>query len=391
MNTIPVATTNTLPITGDAGEMYMNSDTGSVVVNDGLNWRHYKPMGMINDLVLQQNILSTNIPAPIGQAGVAYATDTNQYMINHDGAWYMFDVDSTQPFADLQSITTTNTESQIFSSSPAAYTLEFASDTNNLYLYDGAIWRVYNNDLHNIYSLSFDGTDDYMDCSSNFTSLWSGSFSISLWLKTPISFASGVDNYLGNNFVAGDGYIEFRHQYVSSSTARIEFYFGNSATGSSPYGTYGAATAAVLSTDRWYHLVLTADRPSSGTTTVTLYINGSPTTLTPHTAFLSTLPNAGGTWSNNTLIAARNNASSSLNLEGHLDEVAFFNSVLTSEDVSTIYNNGTPADLYDFDPTHWWRMGDNDGGTGTIITDQGSGGNDGTLIKGPAFSTTVPN
>jgi len=303
------------------------------------------------------------------------------------------DVQALQP---IFNISTRDTKANILASTPTnpsgEVTVAYGTDTGDFYIYDGSAWYVYKDDgFSNTYSLSFDGTNDYVDCSSTFTSLWSGSFSISLWLKTPISFASGVDNYLGNNFVAGDGYIEFRHQYVSSSTARIEFYFGNSATGSSPYGTYGAATAAVLSTDRWYHLVLTADRPSSGTTTVTLYINGSPTTLTPHTAFLSTLPNAGGTWSNNTLIAARNNASSSLNLEGHLDEVAFFNSVLTSEDVSTIYNNGTPADLYDFNPTHWWRMGDNDGGTGTIITDQGSGGNDGTLIKGPAFSTTVPN
>jgi len=35
-------------------------------------------------------------------------------------------------------------------------------------------------------------------------------------------------------------------------------------------------------------------------------------------------------------------------------------------------------------------MGDNDGGTGTTITDQGSGGNDGTLINAPTFSTNVP-
>ena len=59
-------------------------------------------------------------------------------------------------------------------------------------------------------SVSFDGTDDYMDCSATFTSLWAGSFSISLWLKTPSSFTSGVDNYLGNEHVSGQGNIEFR-------------------------------------------------------------------------------------------------------------------------------------------------------------------------------------
>ena len=40
---------------------------------------------------------------------------------------------------------------------------------------------------------------------------------------------------------------------------------------------------------------------------------------------------------------------------------------------------------------NWWRMGDNDNGTGTTITDQGSGGNDGTLTNGPTFSSSVPS
>ena len=41
----------------------------------------------------------------------------------------------------------------------------------------------------------------------------------------------------------------------------------------------------------------------------------------------------------------------------------------------------------------WWRMGDNDGGTGTTITDQGSGGNNGTLTNGPTFHdlSTAPD
>lgn len=245
-------------------------------------------------------------------------------------------------------------------------------------------------------SVSFDGTDDYMDCSATFTSLWAGSFSISLWLKTPSSFTSGVDNYLGNEHVSGQGNIEFRQRQVTTSTAKIEVYLGNSATGTPPYGTYGGATSAVLSTNSWYHLVWTADRPSSGATTTTLYVDGSETTLNSIQSFLSSIPNAGGTWSNNTLIGARNTSSSGsgsgeLFLEGHLDEIAFFNSVLSSSDVSTIYNSGVPSDISSFSPVNWWRMGDDDGGTGTTITDQGSGGNDGTLTNGPTFSTDVPS
>ena len=77
--------------------------------------------------------------------------------------------------------------------------------------------------------------------------------------------------------------------------------------------------------------------------------------------------------------------------QGLLDEVAIWDSGLTSQNLTDIYNSGVPGDLTSYSPNGWWRMGDNDGGTGTTITDQGSGGNDGTLTNGPTFSTDVPS
>lgn len=284
----------------------------------------------------------------------------------------------------------------------------YATDSENLYfaqstagVSDAFLMKLEPSTLafQNNYSLSFDGANDCLDPSSTFTDLWSGSFSISLWLKTPSTFdTSGADCYVANDFVAGQGMIEYRQGVVSSSAAKIEFYFGNSASNSysEGFGSYGAATSAVLGVNTWYHIVITADRPASGTTTATLYINGSvESSFNTLSSYLSDLPNAGGTWSNNTLIGARNNVSSGsgsgeLFLEGHLDEVAFFNSALSASDVTSMYNNGTPSYLGSFNPVNWWRMGDNDGGTGTTITDQGTRGNDATFGNAPTFSTDVP-
>ena len=36
-------------------------------------------------------------------------------------------------------------------------------------------------------------------------------------------------------------------------------------------------------------------------------------------------------------------------------------------------------------------MGDNDGGSGTTVTDQGSGGNNGTLTNDAVFEEDVPS
>ena len=77
-------------------------------------------------------------------------------------------------------------------------------------------------------------------------------------------------------------------------------------------------------------------------------------------------------------------------LDGLIDEVSLFDSALSASDITSIYNSGVPNDISSLNPVGWWRMGDNDGGTGTTITDQGSGSNDGTLTNGPTFSTTVP-
>jgi len=73
-----------------------------------------------------------------------------------------------------------------------------------------------------------------------------------------------------------------------------------------------------------------------------------------------------------------------------IDEAAYFSTALSAAQITAIYNSGDPANLAPYSPVGWYRMGDNDGGTGTTITDQGSGGNDGTLINAPTFSTNVP-
>ena len=54
-------------------------------------------------------------------------------------------------------------------------------------------------------SVVFDGTDDYAASGSAFNSIWSGSFTISFWYKSPSSFSAGVDNYLGNTAAASKG------------------------------------------------------------------------------------------------------------------------------------------------------------------------------------------
>ena len=246
-------------------------------------------------------------------------------------------------------------------------------------------------------SVLFDGTDDMADSGATFNSIWSGSFTISFWYKSPSSFSAGVDDFLGNDFVTGKGNIEFRWRQKSSSTAGIELYFTPSGGSSGNYNLYAglAESSDYLSTNTWYHLCWVANRPASGTTSSVLYINAIPASLV-HTGGLSSIHNAGGTFDNNTLIGARNNASSGsgsgeLYLDGHLDEMAFFNSALSSSDVTSIYNRGVPGDLASLSPSHWWRFGDGtEAGAGDTIYDMAGSTNLTTSTDPATYSTDVP-
>ena len=69
--------------------------------------------------------------------------------------------------------------------------------------------------------------------------------------------------------------------------------------------------------------------------------------------------------------------------------MALFNITLDATQAAAI-GGTTPTDLTGHAGLiNWWRMGDNDGGTGTTITDQ-AGSNNGTLINSASIVTDVP-
>ncbi len=139
-----------------------------------------------------------------------------------------------------------------------------------------------------------------------------------------------------------------------------------------------------LSTGVWHHLVATYDG-SNTVGGIKLYRAGSASAMQN----VSVGTYAGMASQQGALRIGQWEVNSSV-MNGLVDEVSVFDYELSSSQVSDIYNSGSPADISSLSPLGWWRMGDNDGGTGTTITDQGSGGNNGTLTNGPTFSTTVP-
>jgi len=282
----------------------------------------------------------------------------------------------------LFNVTTRDTEANILASTPTnpsgEVNIAFGTDTNDFYIYDGSAWYIYNTDTFvNTYSVDLDGTNDYIDCGGDADfSFTDGSgndnpFSISAWVKLD-----------GNNRtrVAGKGNLEWLFGTGSTSKFSI-FLWSNDST--SAY--LAKEETSVLATGTWHHIVATYDG-SNNVSGINLYRAGSLVTMSD----VSSGTYAGMASQQGSLRLGQWELNSSV-MNGLVDEVAVFDYELTSSQVSTIYNSGSPADISSLNPLGYWRMGDNNGGTGTTITDQGSGGNDGTLTNGPTFSTTVPS
>lgn len=215
----------------------------------------------------------------------------------------------------------------------------------------------------NTYSVDFDGTDDYVALGTNFApfNFGTGEFTVTLWAYPHSLHTVTYQALIGTHYISGTVW----GAYMRSDG--IFIYGGGALTG-----------GGTLADDTWHHCVFTRN---SGT--VTVYLNGSS---------VASVSNSNNYNSSSNMSRIGDDVSSSNPpFNGLIDEVACWKSGVSASDVTAIYNSGVPADLSSYNPEGYWRMGDNDGGTGTTITDQGSGGNDGTFEGPPTFSTNVPS
>ena len=220
--------------------------------------------------------------------------------------------------------------------------------------------------LENDFSLNFDGTNDYLDIGT--VSELNGSIS-AVTLSAWFNFSGTYHN--DKNLVLSGG---------SSDSDR--FYFQQLSATALRYGSssgFDDFTIPTVSSSTWYHMALVHNGTSASA-----YFNGSPSSSNPQTV---TAPTA----NYGTALKVGAYYTGSAVFGGLLDEVSVFDSALSASNITSIYNSGVPNDLSALSPVGWWRMGDNDGGTGTTITDQGSGGNNGTLTNSPTYSTSVPS
>ena len=221
------------------------------------------------------------------------------------------------------------------------YTVCGSACTQNLEVTAGAI--------ANLYSMEFDGIDDYIGCGN-------------------ISALNGVTNatWIGwfNRDAAGSFYMmstwgttSATKQFAPLQTATsLNVYMANSAGAQQTMFTH---TSLTFTAGTWYHLAFVYDEAEvSNADKMKVYINGVVQVNAAAGAALTTLNAATSDFEIGKLGGYTTNE-----FNGKIDEVAVWDSALGVDDITAIYNDtstGKTADLslMDTPPVAWYRMGD---------------------------------
>ena len=230
-------------------------------------------------------------------------------------------------------------------------------------------------------SFTFDTNTDFismgdvLDISNDGTQ----AFSFSAWFKTT---DTATQVLIGKqlNTTPFNGY------NISLKNNKINFFLGTTSLNARIQGS--SPTLTSITDGNWHHVAVTYDG-SQAISGFKIYFDNASQSIT--TTFNNTPSGVAG--SAHFMIGARGTTSSNtLRFDGNLDELSYFTSELSASDINSIYGTGVPNDISSLNPVGWWRMGEEAnyaGGTWTL-TDQGSGGNDGTSTTFPAPSIIPP-
>jgi len=211
----------------------------------------------------------------------------------------------------------------------------------------------------NTKSLAFDGVDDSVNI--GLLSALNGSqyFSISMWVN-PSALTAATDFMIFSIYTSANDRIF------------LEFFGNKLVVNISNGGSKHMLFPMTFSTGQWYNIIAIYDGTQVGADRLKCYVDAVAQTNT-QVSFNVNL----ATFTSDYHIGSYPDGSWGFN--GNIDEVALFDSALTSGNVTSIFNGGTPNDLTSLNPLAWYRMGDKVTSWPTIPDQAGS--NDGTATN----------
>ncbi len=326
--------------------------------------------GLIDEISIWDDVLSSAELTAIYNSGapIDLASDSGNYASSSNlvGYW-RFEENSGTSIAD----SSTNSNTATLTNGPT-----FSTDV-----------PVWSND----YSISCDGTDDYIDLNSNFASVFNSDFSVAFWINLPEGQPTGSGHSVSSNSnIFGISNSDNAHRFFGligrggqSDAGKLRIYYkanGNQVQARSASAFFSSGATG------WVHVVITLEEGSDG---IKMYKNGSAVSVDEADSSMSTVTMSNFAGNVDMVFGASNRGGTpNYEVDADFDEISIFNTALSSSQVSNIYNSGTPTDLSsDSNLVGYWRFEEN---TGTSIADSSTNSNTATLTNGPTFSTDVP-
>lgn len=296
--------------------------------------------------------------------------------------------------------TTTSTGKSSLSPNPGD--TYFETDTKNIIVYDGSNWRGYQYDqaaipaISNSYNLSFDGTGDIVNVGNISSLLSTTTNSVSIWFKLDSSTATDPYHLFGldNGSASTRGIMILKTYDSGNAKHNIDFSVYDDDSGSSYL--YQSIRCEITPDTTWHNLVAThyIDPANASNNRLKVYYDGQE--LTPYSSPSNGTLNALAKPALNYSIGARNTTSPARVLVGDIDEVAFWNVELDSDNAIQLYNSfggEKPFDLSsdsgDYNQSAnlqgWWRFEE---GSGSTASDE-TGNSDGTISAAQFVSNTL--
>ena len=248
-------------------------------------------------------------------------------------------------------------------------------------------------------AMDFDGVNDYAYVGDTGIGYFGmndndhGAWSVSIWFKTTQS-----SSYQWLWSIYDHGHSDWARIFlgVSASAYSVIYQMNSSpfdwdggadngvgSTGSNPYiGQEASGSSNPVCDGAWHHVAVTCEGTSS-TGKVKLYVDGSlASTGTQATAVVDPdrRHRVSGYDYNDTL-----------NFDGRVAQLALIKDELTAGEVSGLYNSGAGTDPTDDHTVYgYYRFGDHDDDTTSLVKDGGTGSNDMTAYNSPTIVTDSP-
>ncbi len=202
-------------------------------------------------------------------------------------------------------------------------------------------------------ALGFNGSSDYVDCGNDSSLDVSTEFTVCAWIQ--------LDDTSNNHIIAardnlttGRAWALHYHENYNS----LVFYVlkSDSSYTQLQNGTFSFVTGI------WYHVAATYEYVTDGTSKMRIYVNGQ----LDNTADTAVGPIQTGT-STNVHIGKRDVSSTPFYFDGLIDEVRIFDTVLTEQEISAMYEAGLAGQEYQVDP----QFADGPGGDYHLKSERG--------------------